>query len=149
MNWQWIVTTGIAAYAAGLSTYNAWAAWKRDRSQIKVTVTFGFLTSGPELSEQMLFIVASNLGSHPVTVTGAGLRLPDKRSLVLLASTGTPMPHQLTEGTLCRHWMRLAEVKTSLRESGFSNTVKVKGFYSDAHGEDHLSDAIEIDMSRS
>jgi hypothetical protein len=147
MNWQWIVTAVIAAYGALLSTYNVWATLKKDRRQIKVAVSFGFLTSGPELSEQMLFVVASNAGHHPVTVTSAGLRLPDKRSLVLMASTGTDFPHHLEEGKLARHWMRLAEIKASLRESGFSKAVKVRGFYCDALGEDHLSDAVEIDIS--
>jgi hypothetical protein len=148
MNWQWIVTTIIAAYGAGLSTFNIWSARKKDRHQIKVKVTFGFLTSGPTLSEQMVFIDASNPGHHPVTVTGVGLRLPDKRSLVLMASSGTELPHHLAEGTVCRHWMSLDGVKISLRETGFSSSVKVKGFYNDALGEDHLSDDIEIDLSR-
>lgn len=65
-----------------------------------------------------------------------------------MASSGTELPHHLAEGTLCRHWMPLAGVKMSLREQGFSNRVRVRGFYNDALGKDHLSDDVEIDFSR-
>jgi hypothetical protein len=70
-NWQWIVTAGIAAYGAALSTYNAWAARKKDRRHVKVTTSFGFLTYGPRLSETMLHLTASNPGQRPITLVSA------------------------------------------------------------------------------
>jgi hypothetical protein len=150
MNWQWIVTTSIAAYAAVLSTYNVITSRKKETHQITVTVGHGFVPVGPDLGDEMMMIEAANHGHRSVTVTSAGLLLPDRRQLFYLASAGTvPLPYHLNEGTSCKQWMPLTVIQEELRKSGFSGKVKVRGFYLDALNNRHLSEPAEVDLHRS
>jgi len=66
--------------ARGLSTYNIYTARKQNRREIKVTMGSGFITRGPDLSDDMLVLSASNPGHRAVTVTGVGILLPDGRA---------------------------------------------------------------------
>ncbi len=144
-NWQWIVTAAIAVYGALLSSYNAFVARRQNTRQITVTVNHGFLPTGPELGDPMLLIGAANLGHRAVTLVSVGLLLPDKQQLVLTSPEGTvQLPHHLTEGTSCKHWIPAAEIKRQLSSSRFSGTVMVRGFYLDALGKRHLSELFEI-----
>lgn len=148
-DWQWIITAGMAVYGALLSTYNAYVQRKQSKRQIVVTVTWGFLTYTTRLSELMLYIQASNPGHRPLTLTGNGFRLPGGRQAVLTAAEGTvQLPHSLTEGTSCTHWIPAREIKHELRASGFSGKVPIIGFYLDALGKCHVSKPFELDVNQ-
>ncbi|HMC30602.1 MAG TPA: hypothetical protein VKL99_07180 [Candidatus Angelobacter sp.] len=146
-NWEWIV---IAAYGAVLSTYNAWAARKKDRRQVKVTANLGFLSYGNRVSETMLNLTASNPGHRPVTLVSTGFSLPNKQQMVLFTPEGTTqLPCELMEGKHCTHWISAREVADQLRKSGFSGKVKVRGFYRDAVDEKHFSKPFKFDLNSS
>jgi hypothetical protein len=145
-NWQWWVMAVVAGYGALLSTYNAYAARKQSTRQVKVTVRHGFLTFGPNLSDLMLIVSASNPGQRAVTLTSVGFSLPDKSSLVLMSSDGTQLPHELTEGTGCTHWIPIREMAQQLQRKGFSGNVKFTAFYLDAVDVRHSSEPFSFNI---
>lgn len=146
--WQWIVMAVIAGYGAVLSTYNAISSRKQNKHQITVSVSHGLLAFGPQLSDQMIMVNASNRGHRGVTLGSAGLWLPDKRQLVFMSGGTVQLPHHLTEGTSCQQWTPLADIERELRRIGFSGKVSVRGFYLDALNKYHLSEPTDIDLTR-
>lgn len=146
IEWQWAVTAAVAIYGALLSTYNAYIARKQSRTQIRVTVSYGFLTSGPNLSDDMLILSASNAGRHAVSLTSVGFVLPTKQQLVITSEGSSQLPHHLTEGTSITHWIPVREVARILRDRRFSGTVKITAFYNDAVGARHYSKPLSFDV---
>ncbi len=145
---QWAVTTAIALYGAGLSSYNAHTARKQVKRQINVTISYGCHTyTDGRLGEQMIFLTAANPGHRAVTLTSVGLRLPDGKSLVNVDDAGTArLPHHLTEGTTITQWMPLEGVKESLRRKGVYGRVKLFAYYGDAVGATHKSKPFTIQV---
>jgi hypothetical protein len=146
IEWQWAVTTAVAMYGASLSTYNAYVARKQNRRQIRVTMSYGFLTFGPNLSDQMLILNASNPGQRDLSLTGVGILLPTKQQLAILSEGSSPLPHHLTQGTSITHWTPVQEMKRMLRDRNFPGTVNVTAYYSDAVGARHYSKPLSFDI---
>jgi hypothetical protein len=71
---QWLVTAAIAVYGAALSTYNVYVARKQSKRQINVKTSYGCLTFGPTLGENMIMVTAANVGHRPITLDSVGLR---------------------------------------------------------------------------
>jgi hypothetical protein len=146
IDFRWAVTVLVALYGAVLSTYNAYIARKQSRHQITVKTTFGWLTYGPNLSDDMVMVEASNPGHRAITLTSVGFLLPDGRQIVLLGNDGSkPLPHHLSEGTSIQHWMPRSNLIETLREHRFSGSVKLRAFYNDAVGARHLSKPVSFD----
>jgi len=144
IDWHWISTTAVAVYGAGLSTYNMYNARRKDRREIKVTISAGYLTHGPDLSDEMFVLSASNPGHRAVTVTSVGIRLPDGRQMVFPYPEGPQLPYHLTEGTNCDHVVPIREIARKLSTSGFRGTVKIKAFYRDAVENVHTSKPLSL-----
>ena len=68
IDFRWAVTVLVALYGAVLSTYNAYTARKQSKHQITVKITFGWLTFGANLSDDMVLVEASNPGHRAITV---------------------------------------------------------------------------------
>jgi hypothetical protein len=148
-NWQWLVMAAVAVYGALLSTYNAYVARKQRKRQVKVWLSYGMLTNGPELSENMLLLSAANAGHRTVTLTSYGFRLPDGRQLVAPVPQGNAsLPCELTEGKSCMFWMSVQEVSQQLKRNGFSGTVRIKGFYRDAVDGLHSSKPFSVNIDQ-
>jgi hypothetical protein len=147
-HWEGTLTLLIAIYGAGLSTYNTRVARKRDVSQVTVTLKYGHLTFGPELDDdEKLLVAASNPSQHPITLTGVGLRLPDKRTLIWPEPQGdNPLPFIMGAGMGCMHWHSAVQINKRLKLAGFSGKVKLRGFYNDALDRTHLSKAVEFEV---
>ncbi|MGH9515393.1 MAG: hypothetical protein ACRD3P_06910 [Terriglobales bacterium] len=144
---QWVLTTAVALYGAGLSTYNVYVARKQSKRQINVKISYGCLTFGPTLGEDMIMITAANVGHRPITLDSVGLRLPNGRSLINIQQEGSvPLPHPLKEGTSVTHWMPVTGVKESIRRGGTSGKVKLLAFYNDAVGVTHKSKPFSLEV---
>lgn len=146
IEWQWAITAAVAIYGALLSTYNAYVARKQNRTDIRVTVKYGFFTSGPTLSDQVLFVEASNPGRRAITLTSVGVVLPTKQQLVITTQGSYPLPHNLTEGTSISHWISLREMSDIMRANRVAGTVKLRGFYNDAVGARHYSERFSFNL---
>jgi len=147
VDFRWAVTVLVALYGALLSTYNAYTARKQSRHQIDVKITFGWLTYGRNLSDDMVMVGASNPGHRAVTLTSVGFLLPDGRQLALMSEGSKPLPHHLSEGTSIQHWIPRHELTETLRKQRLSDPVKLRGFYNDAVGACHLSKSISFKLS--
>ncbi|MGO9019660.1 MAG: hypothetical protein ACLQVJ_15060 [Syntrophobacteraceae bacterium] len=147
MNWTAIVTAAVAVYGAALSTYTLIQNRKEKRRQIRVKLSNGFLTSGPELSPAMLLIEATNPGNRTVILNTVGISLPDKKTLAFpIPHSNVRFPHPLPEGNSCLVWTPLKELAQQLRQEGYSGKVKLVGFYRDQVGTQYSSNAFAFEI---
>lgn len=94
-----LITTGLAIYATVLSTILAWQGWRKDQRKVKVLYNVAYSVElSPEF--ELIQVKAVNVGHRPVTITGGGLWISDKRTLVPLQSPiGQPeLPVTLHDG---------------------------------------------------
>ncbi len=146
-NWQWFVTTAIAAYAVVLTARQIKTDKATKQRLIQVRITNGFHTLTGQLSEWMLFVGAVNPGDRTVTLVGCGLELPDGSSIVIYGTQSEKgMPVELQEGKGNTAWVAMSEVESVLRQGGYKGKVKVRGFYRNALGTTYKSKPWPIDL---
>jgi hypothetical protein len=146
ITWPTVVTAVVALYGAALSTLNYLASRREKSRRVKVELSLGFLAHGPTLSPTMLFIVASNIGTLPVTLSSSGIRLPNGRQAICpLPNTDVRFPHELQGGKDCRIWIDAREFADTLRREGLSGKVRLTGFYLDQTGVRHKSKPFKFD----
>lgn len=142
-----IVTAAVALYGAVLSTLNYVLARKEKTRRLRVRLYFGFITSGPNLSEQMLFISASNPGMLSVTLSAVGVALPDGKNAFFPVHRGTSqLPYELAGGKEFQMWTELKDFADSMREKGYVGKIKIRGFYNDQSGGTHKSKSRKLDL---
>ena len=149
MNWQ-IITGAVAVYGALLSTWNAVAKHLENKARIKVKMSGGFETFGPEIGPASILVTAINKGQQAVTLVEAGLRLPNKQHTTHFSPSGTAhFPHELKRGQNCYIVVPFRDVAEALKRADFSGTIKVKGFYRDALDKTYTSKAFKLDVEKS
>lgn len=147
MEWTTIVTAVVAVYGAALSTYTLIQNRKGKQRQIRVKLSNGMLTFGPELSPAMLLIEATNPGNRTVILNTSGIFLPDGKTIVFPnPQSNVHFPHPLPEGNSCLVWTPLKELAQQLRQEGYSGQVKLIGFYRDQIGTQYKSKAFGFDI---
>ena len=122
---------------------------KKEKRNIKVTLSYGFLASPPLVSPAMLMLSAHNTGHRTVTLTSTGLILPrkDNRYLLFLHPDGdVRFPHDLVEGKNCQVWVTTKSIADDLKHEGFSGEVNLRAFYRDAIGGEYISESVKFDI---
>lgn len=142
----WTIVTGlVAVYGAFLATWNAVTKHLETKPRIKVKITFGWPTFGPELGPDSIVITAFNEGQHPVTLVAGGLRLPDNSTTHHPEPSGTvKFPHELERAQSCFMFIPKRVVAETVIRAGFSGTVDVKGFYRDALDKTYTGEPVEV-----
>ncbi len=144
--WPTVITAVVALYGAVLSTLNYVASRREKKRLVKVGLSFGYLTHGPQLSPAMLLITAANIGTLPVTLSSGGVRLPNgKQAFSPQPNSDVAFPHELQGGRECRIWTDAKEFADALRREGLFGKVKLKGFYLDQTGVHHTSKPLRFD----
>lgn len=95
-------TLFIAFYGAILSTIAlVWNVLrdKADRAKIKVTTALGFAYMGGKTSDTLFTVTAATTGKRPITLSGAGIRIEDGKSLIFTNNTKFPIRLQEGEST--------------------------------------------------
>jgi hypothetical protein len=142
---QEIITSTAAAIGLGLSIYNTIQARRDKRPKLRVHVSFGFLTYGPELSDQKILVEVGNAWDQPVTLASICIPLPGKRSLAFLHLDGEKqMPVLLTPGTSTRFWLNSDELKPETVKAGIRRHQKFWVMVRDALGNEYLSNSISF-----
>jgi len=143
------MTGVVAVYGALLSTWNAVAKHLENRRTVKVKISFGFETYGARTGPTAIFITAVNNGLRSITLSGAGVRLPDNRNTVHFAPSGTArFPHTLESGNTCFTSIPCRELASAVKGAGFSGRVKLTGFHRDALDKTFTSKRFEFDVDK-
>ena len=147
--WDIIITLIIASYGAILSTYSIWSKRQEHKREVKVTLSFGFIKMGT-VSPPMLILSALNTGSKTVTLNSMGLILPEKKYLHFTHPENiyVTFPHDLLEGKNVMVWITNKELAHDLKQEGYSGTIRLKGFYRDAIGNEYKSKTINFDIEQ-
>jgi hypothetical protein len=143
MDWNLVVTLVtalVALYGAILSTHHLLLAHREKERTIKVSISNGFFTFGPRLSELMILVEAANPGERTVTLHAPTLRLPDGKQVVLPSgNSSVSFPYELQEGKSCTAWIEAKELAAALRGHGYSGHVKFRAQFRDAVGNSFTS----------
>jgi len=154
LEWPTVTTALVALYGAILSSYNALAARKEKRPQVRVSVSFGVKVCGSpliggEAGPPLLFVEASNPGRRTVTLSSLGLLLAKKRQLFLDPhSEGMPFPYDLEPGKSYRMWVAASRLASWLKQEGLQGKVKLVGFYDDAVGNRYRSRKLSFNCEK-
>ena len=116
----------IAIYAALVATASVIAqvvTWRASGARVEVTTNYGFLVSGPRVSDQHVIVTATNKGRASVALTSWGFDLGGDRKLVVLQPLpqSTGLPHTLDGGHEASFFMALDDFENSMREHGHNS----------------------------
>lgn len=141
-----LITAVVALYGAVFGTVT-FALRPERRRKLKVTLSHGFITHGPELGPDRLIVNVANPGSNPITVSSVLVRLPDGAHAIFpIENSEVRLPHELEPEKSFHVWEDVAVMARGLKERGYSGTVKLRGAASDAVGRYHLGKQIEFDL---
>ena len=142
---QEIVTSAVAATGLGLSIYNTIQARRDKRPRLRVHVSFGFLTFGPELSDQKIFFEVGNSWNQTITLASMCIPLPGKRSMVFFQVDGEhQMPVALAPGMSTRFWLNADQLETDTVKAGIGPHEKFQVMARDALGNEYLSNTVSF-----
>jgi hypothetical protein len=145
---NWTVATGVVAvYGALLSTWNALSTQWEKRRRLAVKISYGCETYGPQLGPYSIIVTALNKGTPSMTLSGAGIRLPDGRDTAYLGQSGNArFPHELESGKSCLICLPVQSFAQQLKTAGFSGNVRLAGYYRDALDKTYLSKEFDFDV---
>jgi len=142
---QEIVTSAVAATGLGLSIYNTVQARRDKHPKLRVHVSFGFLTFGPELSDQKIFFEVGNPWNRTITLARMYVPLLDKRSVALFRLDGEhQMPVALTPGMSTRFWLNSDQFKAEIIKAGIGQEEKFRVMACDALQNEYRSNAVSF-----
>lgn len=115
-----------------LSFLVAYLTYRRDRSNITVQISQGFLAYRTSLSEPVVFVTAMNTGRRTVTLNSAGLALSSGDNMAFIRPLGDTLPCELQEGRSIQIYMDKAELIAEVRRTG---KKVLHAWYGSATGE--------------
>jgi hypothetical protein len=136
---------GVSGFVFGLYQ---WRVSRKDKQPNVVSkISLGFLTSGPTLSEAMLFLEVFNKGERTVQVRSAELAWGKNHLVFPTGIEGTAkIPFDLESWKSERFWIPLAYVQKSLLRQGHKGKVNLKSRFTDAIGNEYDSKSKEFDI---
>lgn len=143
------ITLIIAVWGAALSTYKVISDhWKNIRN-IKVKISYGFVSMGNRVGPDVLHIEAINTGYRDISLNSVGIILNNNSRLFIMAPKGNvQLPHTLKEGKSCTIWKEQSNLAQQLKKNGLSGNITIKGFYGSATGKVYESKPKKFDTER-
>lgn len=112
---------------------------------LQVNLAFGFLTYGPELSDQMLLFTVGNPSERPTQLTGIRLPMKNGGNMVFPFLDGEKrLPCMIEPGTSSKFWVKLSDVEASIRSKGYAGSLTVHAVASDGLGNDYESNTVTV-----
>src|SRR5438552_316188 len=104
--------------------FNVFKFRQEHRTAIQVTMSNGFLTAGPEISDAHLLLSAANVGNKVVVLSAAEISIPGGKKLVSPRMGGTaPLPRHLAPGESQTMWIEMKSVARTLMQEGRRGNV--------------------------
>jgi hypothetical protein len=148
-NKEWVFSgVGIAIVSAVASVF-VWILKRPSSappsSSLQVNLAFGFLTYGPELSEQMMLFTVANPSDRPVQLTSIRVPMKNGGNMVFPHLEGEKrLPCMIEPGTSSKFWVQLADVEASIRSRDYMGSVKIRAVATDALGNDYTSNPVDV-----
>lgn len=142
-------TFALALYGAGLATYSAMQARKRDRRSIKVRLTTMMYTYGPNLGPPMVSIEVVNDGHRAMVVDVPQLMVASDPGRVIAFTDADGIKHfpaKLGEGETSAIRVEYREVATALLRGGHTAKVKLLAVCKDSTGQVYRSAPWDVDV---
>lgn len=151
IDWTLVVAAYAAIVASIVAAYNAISEWRSRRPNIKVGISMRAFDPCPgSPTDTMVFLVAANPGSTAVTLGWMGFVLPNRSKLTLTdPESNVSFPHKLLPEESCQVWIEASRLAKHLKSDGFSDNVKLIGFYKDVVGRTYKSKPFEFDVEES
>lgn len=112
---------------------------------VRVNLAFGFLTYGPELSDQMMLFTVANASERPVQLTGIRLPMKNGANMVFPYLEGERrLPCMIEPGTNAKFWVKLSDVEASIRNRAYNVKTEIHAVATDGLGNDYTSNAVTI-----
>lgn len=112
---------------------------------LQVNLAFGFLTYGPELSDQMLLFTVGNPSERPTQLTGIRLPMKNGGNMVFPYLDGEKrLPCMIEPGTSNKFWVKLSDVEASIRGKGYAGSLTVRAVATDGLGNDYESNPVTV-----
>ena len=112
---------------------------------LQVNLAFGFLTYGPELSDQMLLFTVGNPSDRSTQLTGIRLPMKNGGNMVFPFLDGEKrLPCMIEPGTSSKFWVKLSDVEASIRSKGYVGSLDVHAVASDGLGNDYKSNTVSV-----
>ncbi len=151
--WKDAILLGIAVYAALLSTFNLWLAFRKDKRTLRVKIAFQYpiFTNG-ELAPALIEVRATNHGHRGVMVTHIALELPNKSRLWPNEHRehngfvqDTKLPITLSDGESASAFYSCRAVGAALLKMGTQNKINVIPVCDSSTGGTHKGPSCEVD----
>jgi hypothetical protein len=152
MNWTQIVIAIVAILGFGTSIYNLVVDIKRNRFDLRVTLTNGYICPPGGSSAPVLMVDISNIGNRLACIKSCGFILPSKMCLTFTnpyPHATAELPYDLLGGKNFMFLYPVGLMADTLRKDGFGGTVRLRGFYKDAIGNTYRSKPLSFDIDKS
>jgi hypothetical protein len=113
---------------------------------LQVNLAFGFLTCGPELSDQMLLFTVGNPSERPTQLTGIRLPMKNGGNMVFPFLDGEKrLPCMIEPATSSRFWVKLSGVEERIRSRYHSaDSINIHAVATDGVGNDYAGNSVTI-----
>jgi hypothetical protein len=123
----------------GSGIRHIWKA-RRAATALRIALSCGFLTFGPELSEQMLFFTVTNAGSSTAYIAGIKIPLGKHGNMFFHGMQGErAIPCPIAPGTSLKFWTELDGLEAALRGKGISGGHSIRAIVTDGTGDEYRS----------
>ncbi len=144
-NKEWVFS------GAGVAVVTLFVSWLMSQksqakgSPLRITTAFGFLTFGPEISDQMFLITVANAHEKPIQVAGVKVPLRGNRTLFFPHLGGEKsIPCFIDGGTSLKFWTDLKELQATLRSHGYAGTSKIRAVVTDGTGVEYKGNTVKL-----
>jgi len=144
---DWL-TIGLGIYGGLITTIDIIYIFYQNLRKIKVSVNASIIGS-PGYFHDALSISFSNKGKRQVQIDGFGFILPNKRILSILRPLiPFSFPVILPEGRGYSVYGDIRGMASAMRDEGFSDIIKIRGFVRDATSKKYISKKIKFNINQ-
>jgi hypothetical protein len=145
-----LVVPIVAILAFGLSVYNTYNQWKRNRPNISLNL-FDSTNDFGGFPDNCYILSVKNLGNVNVIIDIVGFKWDDgiyERSYYRIKGTDNYqfLPYKIEPGSTLFVEFYKSEIKDEILKRGISGLIKASGFIKDGNKKYFISSPIEVDV---